>query len=559
MHTPYLLQRGNQYYFQLRLPADVQPYFCCTHLKKSLKTTNKRQAATKAKLLSFEIEKGLFMIRTGLLTPQMIQQIVSDIKEGMLEAHRRHGRKTKTNNAEQFHKLADKYRERIKQRDYSNVTEECMDQLELRNIAVDSNSREFLELCDAMLQTRRSIYEVMAAREEGNYNNRYDNDLTMKVREPKLRLSALMKDYLTLKKDGDGEGQYNRLEGEFKKIHDVLGDIYTCDLTKDVIKFLHSELRNYPKHRFSNPYAGKSLQECRKLPGFKAVHSTTFKGTWNDLSGLLRHGVQNEKYKILRNFADDKEFILSKKQLDQPLERAAYDQNDISCLFAGLAEVNLVRQPHRYWIPLISLYQGMRINEICQLYCDDILEIAGIPCIRITANPARKQIVEKPDNKRLKNESSRRTIPIHPTLLQLGFLDFVEDRRKRKYTRVWQNLKTPAVDYYKRNYSHYMSKWYCGTFRKNHIKIDPELKPFHSLRHTHINWYWQNIPFQELDFSAVKGIVGHLDTIEQRLIGNLFKAETWTTYVKEINAERLLQTLSKLDYGVDLELLKRRT
>jgi len=291
------------------------------------------------------------------------------------------------------------------------------------------------------------------------------------------------------------------------------------------------------------------------------MHTTTTKDTWYDVKALLQHGVENEKYKVSRNFANDREFIIGKREKDQPLKRAAYDHNDIACLFAGLAKENIVRQPQRFWIPLLGLYQGMRLNEICQLYCDDIVDVAGIPCIRITANPDRKQKTEEPDNKSIKNESSRRTIPLHPTLIELGFLDFVQDRRKRKYMRVWENLKTPAVDYYdvQDNHSHYVSKWYCDTFRKNHIKNDPKLKPFHSLRHTHINFYWQNIPFHELDFSAVKGLVGHIDSTEQRLIGGLFNAETWTTYAQEIKADRMLRTLSKLDYGVDLGLLKRRT
>ncbi len=79
MRTPYLVQRGNQFYFQLRLPADVQENFSCTHLKKSLKTTDKRQAVTKIKVLSFGIERVFFMISSGLLTTQMINKIVSEV------------------------------------------------------------------------------------------------------------------------------------------------------------------------------------------------------------------------------------------------------------------------------------------------------------------------------------------------------------------------------------------------------------------------------------------------------------------------------------------------
>jgi len=112
LRTPYLVQRGKQYYFQLRLPADVQKHFQCTQLKKSLKTINKRHAVTKIKVLSIGIERAFFMIRSGLLTPQMITEIVTDVKEGLLEMHRRHFREAGVNKAQQFGEIADKFQNR---------------------------------------------------------------------------------------------------------------------------------------------------------------------------------------------------------------------------------------------------------------------------------------------------------------------------------------------------------------------------------------------------------------------------------------------------------------
>ena len=560
MRTPYLVQRGNQYYFQLRLPADVQPYFRCTQLKKTLKTTDKRQAATKIKVLSSGIERAFFMIRSGLLTPQLIQQIVSDVKEGLLEMHRKHGRKLGENKAEQFSETALALQQQIQKRDYSSVIEEAEIHLKGRELTADSGSREFLELCDGLLHAKRRVFEVMAEREVGNYNNRYDNGLTMKVREPKFRLSELIADYM--KHSGGGIRSQKRKDGNYKKVMDILGDIYTCDITKDAVQHLHGELVRYPNNRFKGKYVGKTLEECRLLPKFQAVDITTQRDTWVEVKALLQHGCENEKYNITRNFGKDGMFKIKKGKGGNAPKRAPYDQNDIACLFAGLSQELYVKQPHRYWIPLVGLFQGMRLNEICQLYLDDIFAdpSTGIHCIRITDNPGRNQKLDEPNLKSVKNDSSRRTIPIHPKLIELGFMDYVESRRKLKHRRVWEHLETPAVDYYavQGNYSHYVSKWYCGTFRKNHIKNEPKLKPFHSLRHTFVNWYFQNVISSSLDFSAVKGLVGHVDTTEQRLIGKLLDAESWTTYSQELNVQRLYDTLRLLDYGVDFDLLKRR-
>lgn len=555
-----LILRGKQYYFQMRLPADVQEYFSCTHLKKSLKTTDKRQAVTKIRLLSTGIERAFFMIRSGLLTPQLIQQIVTEVKEGLLELHRKHGRKSGANKAEQYKIIAEQLQQQIQQRDYSSIVDDALNQLECRGITTDTDSREFLELCDGLLQTKRRVFEVMAERENGNYNNRYDDGLTMRIIERKYRLSELITDRLSC--SGGKVRFQKRLKGNYDKVLDVLGDIFTCDISKDVIQKLYAELVQYPVNRNKNPYAGKTLAECRLLPTFQAASCETQHDTWVDVKSLLQYGSENEKYRIKRNFGKDTIFKIKIEQGGSTPKRLSYDTDDIRCLFAGLSQEHYIKQPHRYWIPLVGLFQGMRLNEICQLFLDDIFpdSATGIDCIRITADIGRNQKIDEPNLKSVKNVSSRRTIPIHPALIKLGFLDFVESRRKLKHKRLWEHLETPAVDYYSNqgNYSHYVSKWYCGTFRKNHIKNEPELKPFHSLRHTFINWYFQNIKSNEMDFSAVKGLVGHIDSVEQKLIGKLLDAESWTTYSQELNVKRLYDTMILLDYGVDFALLKKR-
>ena len=78
----------------------------------------------------------------------------------------------------------------------------------------------------------------------------------------------------------------------------------------------------------------------------------------------------------------------------------------------------------KYWVPLIGIFTGMRVGEICSLYLDNIREIGG--------NQRKKRwvidILEEPNrpDKKLKNQSSRRIVPIHDTLLELGFIDFIK-------------------------------------------------------------------------------------------------------------------------------------
>ena len=70
-----------------------------------------------------------------------------------------------------------------------------------------------------------------------------------------------------------------------------------------------------------------------------------------------------------------------------------------------------------FWLPLIGLMTGMRLEEIGQLRSADIKTQEDIWYFDLDHVPEQRRW--------LKNDSSRRQIPIHPSLVDLGFLDLV--------------------------------------------------------------------------------------------------------------------------------------
>lgn len=83
--------------------------------------------------------------------------------------------------------------------------------------------------------------------------------------------------------------------------------------------------------------------------------------------------------------------------------------------------------PERYWIPLVGLYSGMRQGEICQLYVDDIQQYDDIWCFNVNDS----------GDKRVKNLASKRIVPVHPNLIKIGFLDYVEGMRSSEQPPVY--------------------------------------------------------------------------------------------------------------------------
>ncbi|CFQ70333.1 tyrosine-type recombinase/integrase [Yersinia enterocolitica] len=111
------------------------------------------------------------------------------------------------------------------------------------------------------------------------------------------------------------------------------------------------------------------------------------------------------------------------------------------------------------WIILIARFSGMRANEICQLYCDDIQKIEDIWCFRIdTTHPLQN----------IKTTNSRRYVPIHAELLKKGILTYVGQQKERLFPRLSWRQDSFAV---------YFTAWFLK-FRKRH-----NLPEFHSLRH----------------------------------------------------------------------------
>jgi len=130
---------------------------------------------------------------------------------------------------------------------------------------------------------------------------------------------------------------------------------------------------------------------------------------------------------------------------------------------------NVIRRA-RFWVPLIGLFHGMRENEICQLHTADVKEQDGILYFDIT----------KGDDKRLKNKSSARAVPLHPEMEKMGFMDYVAKRRADTTSpRLFPELRAAL---HSGSYADPFSNWFRAFLKKVFgRKIDAV---FHSFRHS---------------------------------------------------------------------------
>jgi len=125
----------------------------------------------------------------------------------------------------------------------------------------------------------------------------------------------------------------------------------------------------------------------------------------------------------------------------------------------------------RFWVPLICLLHGMRPNEVCQLKPKDMKQTdAGTWYFDLT---------EVDDDQTLKTVSSRRKFPVHPYLVQMGFLDYVTQKKTGKAPRLFPELKRDKYG----NYATGFLRWFNRTFYPKVGEVKSG-QSFYSLRHS---------------------------------------------------------------------------
>lgn len=211
----------------------------------------------------------------------------------------------------------------------------------------------------------------------------------------------------------------------------------------------------------------------------------------------------------------------------------AYDTQQVQALFAPAALEGLPLAAR--WASLIGLYTGARASEVGQLLIVDVVHDEHLPCIRIS---------DEGEHQKVKTEVSLRTVPVHPHLIELGFLDWVRGQRDAGHDRLFPAAKASA----KNGQGNWITKAF-GRHLEGVAKHWPKAKRgFHSLRKTVI---------QNLQGSGVAS------ELRAQLVGHELDDEHHTTYSREFTVREKLEGigahspgLAALAYGLNLPALR---
>ncbi|CAJ7160622.1 putative phage integrase [Burkholderia pseudomallei] len=161
--------------------------------------------------------------------------------------------------------------------------------------------------------------------------------------------------------------------------------------------------------------------------------------------------------------------------------RLPFDLPALTAIFASTVYVEGARPAGgagdaAYWLPLLGLLTGARIEELAQLRPEDIYE----EVYRAADDSERRcwvmRITDEGEGQGLKNASSVRRVPLHAELLSRGFLDYVRSQRGKP--RIFPALKPDNKGAESGNWS----KWFSKHLRRQCGVTNPKMV-FHSFRH----------------------------------------------------------------------------
>ncbi|MBP2312434.1 site-specific integrase [Azospirillum soli] len=175
---------------------------------------------------------------------------------------------------------------------------------------------------------------------------------------------------------------------------------------------------------------------------------------------------------------------------------------------------------HKFWLPLVALHSGLRVEEAAKLTLADLREEEGVWCFCVN---------------NAKTDAGNRIVPVHPRLIRLGLLDHRAEVERSKGTQLWPELRKGSEGRFSQGFVQWWSSF------RHLIGLDREGLVFHSFRHTFISTLL-NSNSPEI---AVKVLVGHAS-----------QDVTKGTYGgKLLTPQGTLELIQGLDFGADLSHL----
>lgn len=252
---------------------------------------------------------------------------------------------------------------------------------------------------------------------------------------------------------------------------------------------------------------GKSLETHRavarrftELVGSLPVANISKRDVLTFKDGLLEGGdtpanvnVKLTRLRTLLNFAFHNDLIASQpasgisvldpdadRNRRKPFDRASLAAIFGSPIYAKGERPTQGRGEAAYWLPLLALYTGARLEELGQLRPSDVRRETYLDADDAEAAAWVIHITEDVEaGLKIKNAGSERLVPVHADLERLGFVQFAQAAKTAGQARLFPDLRP-------NKYGRLTAKWgeWFGAYKRDVCGVTDARLVFHSFRHT---------------------------------------------------------------------------
>ncbi len=471
MRIPTYLHRNSYdiYYFRIAIPLKFRHNIRRTEIKRSLRTTSYSVALRRAQNLKAEVFRLFEEVAMDFDDPKY--KLYKGWKGGNMKIDLGEGRS-----------------------------------LQLENFEVDPDNPKDVEAFNAFV---REATGATAAQ------------LPSSIEPPAILFSELVGEYIKVRKQkkknfrSTTEKDYRKAAERFIEIlEDRPVNYYTFQDADNLQDTLHKIPKNWKK----NPkYRDLTLHEIvkQKLPDSAQQSDRTVNKLLTVIAGMFGLAAMRG-YSKLNPFAD-KQVILENSPDEEWLP---FGDEDLEKIFDTSTFKHEKRFPNRFFGPLLAVFSGARINEICQLKRQDIGSHGGFSCIRFT---------DEGDDQSLKGRNSKRVIPIHPELIRLGFLDYCD--KLKPADMLFPELTLDAEGKWDRK----LRRW-CNETYLIRIGVKREKLSFRSFRRT----FATKLRAAKVEETYAAELMGHMTGKGSFM--------SWKTYASRGEVPPLIEALEKLQF-----------
>ncbi len=461
-----LYRRGQVYWFRKKVPLDLRPHYEASvpsgQFRFSLKTADKAEAKALAATHAAHYESEFAQVRqrhTGAITPlpdahlkllaaAYFAHLLEEDDEARIEGMttRELAKRSATGDI-----MTEAHEAAMPAYDTSFVEFEALDFAASHGFNLEVGSRDARRLCVEFLKVAQRANEAVSQRNKGKA---VDTPDAPAVPLPVSQLDAVeapggptlesLRDYWV--------GMRKPAPKSVSKVNTAIGGIRSLHGTTEVSKLTK-----------------KHIVAFRDAELQKGSSAATVSALLSMLSSVLTLARRNDL--IATSPADD--VVVEMPRNRQRTRNLELDEADLVAIFSSPIYATGWRPTRRkvgeaaYFMPLIALYHGNRMEEIGQLLVSDVVEDAG----GWTFN------INNEGDKRTKNSSSNRRIPVHQKVIEAGLLEYIKtlDPKGQLFPELVANKGGSRTANF--------STWF-GEYARETVKL-PAGKTFHSFRHTY--------------------------------------------------------------------------